>query len=105
MAIETADTELLKRLAKEHKAVSLSVTDCAGNIEAEVYQAHIMYIPEDDGVYVAYWDPSDCSKKDTCGHKPSQVPEGVHSWKLNGWYGDALYRNLKVLDTYCLGGL
>lgn len=105
MTRELADTKLLKRLAKEHKAVSLSLTDCAGNIEAEVYQAHIMYIPEDDGVYVAYWDPSDCSKRDTCGHKPHQIPEDKNSWSLKGMYGSALYRNLKVLDTYCLGGL
>lgn len=104
MAKETVDLELLKRLAKEHKAVSLSITDVYGNIEAEVYQAHVMYTP-DGGVYVAYWDPSDCSKKHACGYKPSQIPEDKNSWKLNGRFGDALYRNLKVLDGYCLGGL
>ena len=104
MTKEFADTGLLKRLAKERKAVSLSVTDCAGNIEAEVYLAHIMYLPERD-TYVAYWDPSDCSNKDTCGHKPSQVPEDKNSWSLRSMYGSALYRNLKILNTYCLGGL
>lgn len=104
MTKETADKELLKRLAKEHKAVSLSLTDMQGNVEAEVYLAHIMYIPEKD-VYVAYWDPSDCSKKGACGYCPSQIPKGKNGWSLNGFCDVALYRNLKVLDTYCLGGL
>ena len=104
MAIETADTELLRSIARHHKAVSLSLTDCGGNIEAEVYLAHIMYIPEKD-CYVAYWDPSDCSKRNTCGHKPPQIPEDKNSWSLKGMYGSALYRNLKVLDAYVLGGL
>lgn len=104
MTKETVDLELLKYLAKERKAVSLSITDTYGNVEAEVYQAHIMYVSEKD-CYVAYWDPSDCSRKSTCGYTPPQFPKGIHSWKLNGCFGAALYRNLKVLDTYCLGGL
>lgn len=104
MTKELADTELLRSIARHRKAVSLSLTDCAGNIEAEVYLAYIMYIPTADS-YIAYWDPSDCSKKDTCGHKPSQVPEDKNSWSLRSMYGSALYRNLKILDTYCLGGL
>lgn len=105
MAKERVDRELLTSIVKQCKAVSLSITDAYGNIEAEVYQAHIIYIPEAGGIYIAYWNPSDCSKKDICGYRPSHLPKDVHSWKLNGCFGDALYRNLKILDTYCLGGL
>lgn len=101
---ETIDIELLKRIVEEHKAVSLSLTDMCGNIEAEVYLAHIMYIPEGN-TFVAYWDPSDCSNKKACGYRPPQIPKCMNSWRLNGWDYTALYRNLKVLNTYCLGGL
>ena len=104
MTKETIDKKLLASIAKDCKAVSLSITDAYGNVEAEVYQAHVMYIPTAD-FYIAYWDPSDCSKRCACGYTTAQIPKGMHSWKLNGIYGNALYRNLKVLGTYCLGGL
>lgn len=104
MTKEPADMGLLTYITKEHKAVSLSVTDSYGNVEAEVYLAHVMYVPEKES-YVAYWDPSDCSRKSVRGYEPPQLPKGMHSWKLCGCSGTALYRNLKVLDTYVLGGL
>ena len=101
---EMIDIELLKKIVENHKAVSLYITDAYGNIEAEVYLAHIMYIPENN-TFIAYWDPLDCSKRRACGYKPPQIPKDKNSWKLNGYYDTALYRNLKVLGTYCLGGL
>lgn len=101
---ETTDIKLLKRIVEGHKAVSLSITDAYGNIEAEVYLAHVMYIPNSNS-FIAYWDPLDCSETRTCGYRPPQIPKGKHSWKLNGCYDTALYKNLKILDACLLGGL